>query len=622
MSQQFANNASAVLAASIGTADTTITVTEQKNIPALEAGDYFLATLFLNSDPSHIEVVKVTGVTGNTWTIEREQEDTAPLAHDINTPVELRLTAGSLKALATSNLVGLSISAPTELKGGGTWSVTVDTTSYLSGVTVDQLEITWWDGVETITVTGVSMTIERVTPDYPADPVSVSVRAVDSLGNKSKLESTQAAILANQPPIGPITINHQTTIIKNGSFDVSLSGAADPDNDVTLTYEIVDGGGLVFAKAVGILSGEIVSATAPDVANNVDITFSVRATDGIAYTSTYTSTITVLAAQVIGVKMVATGGNGGTWAHIDKAGEEIATPNTGWFDSHPVFGGIVDQVIDGQYMVKVPKFYYKRGTAADGKQAWWISDQATSGFTVFPAFVLDGSEVDQFWYGKYQASYLGGKLQSVPGVLPRVSMSLTDFMEFAASRNNSEGVDGFRLQHYDMWLAIQWLYLIEKKSMDSQTTTGQGRVNGHSGAANVDAPDVSQATYRGMVGLWGNVYQWIDGARSYNGIIERRTYNGTWTSTGESVPNNGSSTYPQTFRMSSPDQFIPDTYQTGGGNNTTLPDYVNWLANGEYYPFVGGHWNDILNAGLWCILSGNYPGSSGTYFGSRLARIV
>lgn len=619
MSQQFANNASAVLASSIGIADTTLTVSEQKNIPALEAGDYFLATLFLNSDPSHIEVVKVTGVTGNTWTIERQQEDTAPLAHDINAPIELRLTAGSLKALATSNLVGLSISAPTELKGGGTWSVTVETTSYLSGVTVDQLEVAWWDGVETIAVIGASMTIERVTPDYPADPVTVSVRAVDSLGNKSKLESAQAAILANQPPVGPITINHQTSVAKNGSFDVSLSGATDPDNDVTLTYEIIDDGGLAFAKTIGIFSGEIVSVTAPDVANDTDITFSVRATDGIVYTSTYTSTITVLAAQVIGVKMVATGGNGGTWAHIDDTGVEIATPTTGWFDSHPVFGGIVDQVIDGQYMVKVPKFYYKRGTAADGKQAWWISDQAIAGFTVFPAFVLDGSEVDQFWYGKYQASLSGGKLQSVPGVLPQVSTSLTDFLSYATARNVG-GVAGFRLHHYDMWLAIQWLYLVENGSMDSQATTGDGRVS-QSSAANVDATDVAEATYRGMVGLWGNVYQWMDGVRTLSGIIQRRAYNGAWTSTGESVPNSGSTTYPLTFRSSQQDQFIPDTYLTSD-SGSTLPDFVRWRDSGEYYPFVGGAWGYGVGAGLWSVHCNSDASSSYSSFGARLARIV
>lgn len=99
MSQVFANNASAILAASISDTDTTITVSNQKNIPTLAMGDYFLATLFLNSNPDHIEVIKVTDVLGDTWTIEREQEDTSPLAHNANSPIELRLTKGSIELI-------------------------------------------------------------------------------------------------------------------------------------------------------------------------------------------------------------------------------------------------------------------------------------------------------------------------------------------------------------------------------------------------------------------------------------------------------------------------------------------------------------------------------------------
>ncbi|WP_067097952.1 hypothetical protein [Marinomonas atlantica] len=110
MSQQFANNASAVLAASISAADTTITVSEQKNIPTLEAGDYFLATLFLNSDTDHIEIIKVTAVSGSAWTIERAQEGTAPLVHNINSPIELRLTKGTLENIVNLiNSIDLSV---------------------------------------------------------------------------------------------------------------------------------------------------------------------------------------------------------------------------------------------------------------------------------------------------------------------------------------------------------------------------------------------------------------------------------------------------------------------------------------------------------------------------------
>lgn len=620
MSKQiFANNACAELASTVSDADTLLTVINEKNIPAVSGGDYFLATLSSAADPDHVEIVKVTSAAAGQWTVERAQEGTVALTHAAATPVELRLTAGSLEELASSELAYCTLTAAPSVKEGSQWQIDIAAGSYLSGVAITEALVTWQDGsTQTVTLTSGTATVQQTAPAYPSIDLSVSVIATDELGNQSKPETASANVLENQPPVGPVTINHASTVAKGGKFDVSLSGATDPDGDTAaITYEIVDSGILTFAKTTGITAGELVSVTAPDVATETAATFSVRAVDNMgASTATYSSSVTIQAAQIIGVKLVATGGNGGTWAHIDDAGAEIATPSTSWFNAHPVWGGIVDQIIDGQYMVKVPKFYYKRGTAADGKPAWWISDQPIAGFAVFPAFVLDGAEVDQFWYGKYQASESGGKLQSIAGVLPKVSTSLTDFLTMATARNTS-GATGFRLHHYDMWLAIQWLYLAENATMDSQTHTGQGRVT-ESSAANVDAADVAQATYRGMVGLWGNVRQWMDGVRTNNSVIERRTYNGTWVSTGESAPGN---TYPTTFRTTSPDSFLPDTFETGN-TNATLPDQVYWRDGGEYYPSVGGYWSIAANAGLWYVFCGNSASFTNGVIGARLARIV
>lgn len=542
--------------------------------------------------------------------------DRIQLARISDIPTKISQLEQDIEDNAT--FVGLTINAPTQVKGGSTWTVNVDTVSYLNGVTIDHLEVTWWDTTETINVTGTSMVIERVVPAYPAAPVTVSVFAVDSIGNKSKIEAVQATVADNQPPVGPITINHETTInTSNESFDVSLSGATDSDNDVVLTYEIVDNGGLTFSKSTGILAGEIVSVTVPDVAENVDITFSVRATDGITYSSTYSSVITVIAVHIIGVKMVATGGNGGTWAHIDETGAEIVTPTKGWFDAHPVFGGIVDQIIDDQHMVKVPKFYYKRGATPDGKQAWWISNVEVEGFSILPAFVLDGVEVDQFWYGKYQASYSDGKLQSVPGLLPRTNISFTDALVYSTARNIN-GVVGFRLHHYSMWLAIQWLYLVENGSMDSQTTTGNGHIN----TSGVTYVDTAQATYRGIVGLWGNVQQWMDGVRIGNYNIERQNYNGVWYISTDNPPRKGYAHYPATFRDNN-EEFLADIYKTTTTDSTT-PDRVIWTSSSApRYPVVGGAYNsNTSESGLWAIFCIYSETISTTAMGGRLSRVV
>ena len=448
--------------------------------------------------------------------------------------------------------------------------------------------------------------------------MSATVYAVDNLGNRSATETVSADVVANNPPQGPITISAPTQTGKNSTFQVSFTGANDADGH-NVVYRIFDDGGFTFATTDGIQDGELVNVTAPDVTSDTDYTFEVVAEDQYgAESAVYSATITVLAAQVIGVALRSTGGPGGTWDHIDEAGNTITSPSASYFNGHPVWGGISDVVVDGQDMVEIPKYFWKRGTAG-GDPAWWISDQPLTGFTVMPAFVLDGVEVDSFQVGKYQASESGGKMQSVPGVLPWVNMTIGTAISNAEARNVS-GVAGFRLWHYDMWLAIQWLYLIEHASMDSQTATGEGHVNG-SAALNVDDTTVAQATYRGMVGLWGNVYQWMDGARTLNDVIERRDYSGAWVSTGESVPSSGGVQYPITFRATGDESWIANTFSTANDNTATLPDFRRWRNAGEYYPIVGGYWGYGAGAGLWFVICSVVSSVASTGIGARLARV-
>lgn len=562
-----------------------------------------------NPDPDTVYFVRA----GNGFDMY-VSDATGAIAHPLN-PGE-GAESSSTRALTQS------LTAPPEVRDIDAWSIEAAATSRHVSGSVASFEVTWWDGTtETVAASGGSATLSRAVDQPVGGEVSASVRALDDIGNASNPETVTASVVANQPPAGPINISAPTQTGKNSAFQVSLTGATDPDGD-PVTYEITDAGAFTFAKTSGITEGELIDVTAPDVADDTAITFTVRAVDSLGSASaSYNKTVTVLAAQVVGVEMTATGGPGGVWSHIDGAGNAITTPTKSWFDAHPVWGGMQDVVVDGQQMVEVPKFYYKVGTSAAGNPARWISDQPLAGFTVMSAFEISGGEASALQYGKYQASESGGKLQSVPGVKPLVNTSLTDFLAKAKARNTG-GVAGFRLHHYDMWLAIQWLYLVEHATMDSQTQTGEGRVNA-SGAANVDAADVAQASYRGIIGLWGNVYQWMDGVRTSGSVIERRAYDAAgWSTTGENAPNGGSSQYPITFRLTGDEQFIADTFSTSNDNTATLPDYRRWRTGGPYYPYVGGYWGNGANAGLWCVFCSDSASGSSSSIGARLARIV
>jgi hypothetical protein len=355
--------------------------------------------------------------------------------------------------------------------------------------------------------------------------------------------------------------------------------------------------------------------------------------DGTTLTSEWSEALELTTAdsfvEIIGVACTDATVKGGTWVWIDKDGN-ATTPASGYFDAHAVWGGIEDQTIDGQAMVKIPKFYVKEGTVASGtyagKPARWLADGPAPGFHLLPSFMDSGDEIDQFWYGKYQASSDGTKMQSVAGVAPAVEKDLPTFQSEAAARN-TDGVTGFMLHSLYQWSAIQWLYLIENKSTDSQTTTGDGRVN-ESSAANVDATDVAEASYRGIVGLWGNVRQWMDGLKTDGTqiCVWDRTGNKTWVETGQTRTAAAGTIYPTSFMTASGtdydfgDFFIGDDGDATG-DNAMVPDQQYFNEASVYFPDVGGPWSSAAYAGLWFVNCNTAASNSSTYIGARLAKV-
>jgi len=126
MPQIFINNARGVLAASVPSGETILSLKNGAHLPAsLASGDWFLMTLFNDASRygSNIEVVKVTAITddggGNyTLTVERGYEGDA-IVHAGGEKVEARITAQTLrtlledaKAYTDSELEALVAAAP------------------------------------------------------------------------------------------------------------------------------------------------------------------------------------------------------------------------------------------------------------------------------------------------------------------------------------------------------------------------------------------------------------------------------------------------------------------------------------------------------------------------------
>jgi hypothetical protein len=220
---------------------------------------------------------------------------------------------------------------------------------------------------------------------------------------------------------------------------------------------------------------------------------------------------------------------------------------------------------DGQVMVEIPKFWVKREKVGT-RTTWFVSATSLSGYTVHPAFVKDGVEVNYRYYSAYDAcvydvsatAYIGGLnwdnnsgagngqavdvtastgdvLASVSGQFPMVGLQRAEFRTLAANRGS-----GWRQLDWTLFSAVQLLYLIEFQSFFSQNITGNGNTgttyasssgtqsdsgNSSSGKSNVignQSTDtvtgalsatrgVAYMSYRGIENLYGNIYNFSDG---------------------------------------------------------------------------------------------------------------
>jgi hypothetical protein len=213
---------------------------------------------------------------------------------------------------------------------------------------------------------------------------------------------------------------------------------------------------------------------------------------------------------------------------------------------------------DGNVMVEIPKFYFAYSRTGN-VNSWRIRTTPTLGFTLHPAFVKAGVEVDYRYIGAYDACYLDAtdstyksglnldnmttnldlandKLASVSGIYPLVGVTRAQCRSLAANNGT-----GWHQLDFALWSAVQMLYLVEYADFNSQGNLGAGNTNGgyfassadqndspHTiagasnslGNASTDAttgagvsakPGTSFMSYRGIENWYGNCWTWADG---------------------------------------------------------------------------------------------------------------
>jgi hypothetical protein len=358
-----------------------------------------------------------------------------------------------------------------------------------------------------------------------------------------------------------------------------------------------------------------------------------------------------LTGTAVGVALVDNEVKGGSFVYVDGEGYTVEPPGQEYFDSHPAFMW-EDEVIPGhndldEHMVRIPRFYTRTLVIPSGpnagRRAWWVSDQPGApedGFSVHQAFLHGGVAKEQFWMSKYQGS--GSYFRSAPDVLVRRGQET--FEQCRTNIENANGSRGFTMWNVHHLNAIQWLFLIENATFDSQAVCGVGHVGFR---ANISSPGVLAASYRGVTGLWGNVHMWVYGLRG--GIVDANDNcelsvldNEEWVETG--LYNSNFHTYgTKNFDHRLPvfeNLFLPgpnteDRSMDETWNTSLVPDLRRPPRFRSNYVMSVGNATDSATPanhnrmGLWAFTFRN-NGTSGvqpmddpiTEYGTRTARII
>lgn len=284
---------------------------------------------------------------------------------------------------------------------------------------------------------------------------------------------------------------------------------------------------------------------------------------------------------------------------------------------------------DGDVMIEIPKFAYMLYT--DGIYQYikiTNSDNAQSIDSRFHYYAhmrdTEGDR-DKLYVSAYLGYYdsIASKIRSLSNKTPTTSQTMTKFRTYAQA--NGTGYD--MLSFYPL-TALQCLYVIKYKNLDSQSALGKGYVTGNSAKHITGGTDVLgmyygettgkiQMKFAGIEDLWGNCWYYIDGIyadasryiltafKNFNNIGSGYTYRISFYNTGGLLTK---------IQGTSEIGFLPKT--TGGSISTYYCDYVDISASKVF--MFGGSWAFDNWSGIFQFY-GYGTGSTGdTTLASRL----
>lgn len=329
-----------------------------------------------------------------------------------------------------------------------------------------------------------------------------------------------------------------------------------------------------------------------------------------------------------------------SYVNNGMSAEDCSSP----FDNLYPWNGMTRETVDGNEVVKIPKFWYKI-EKTNSKLSIQIADAPRAGFNVSPAHRARGSypEQDYVYIGRYHSD---SNYKSTSGVIPIANITR------ATARTNQAAIgSGYYQLDFSLWITIWMLYLVEFANWNTQSMIGYNCGNNSSkeNTGSTDAMPYHTGTmqaskttygvgvqYRYIEDPWGNVLDWCDGItfgpdennNAGEGIYcfeDFENYSDSYSASGAVLVGRRAnvSNYIQDFDQSNVSGFdwvlYPGNGDTASSQNQ-IPDYCYFNAAGVVL-FVGGSYHQSASRGLFC-LGGNYAASYQIgYIGVRLQKI-
>lgn len=338
------------------------------------------------------------------------------------------------------------------------------------------------------------------------------------------------------------------------------------------------------------------------------------------------------------------------WARTDAAMNFTATASVGTAAGKSDFDNIYpwseikrETLSTGDVMVRIPKFYYGRYRVGNIERIQ-ISGRNDVGLQLHPAFYHAGKEQDCIYVGAYKTSVDTSLstwiASSLSGKAPMTGAAKSSFRTWTRAKGA-----GWSMIDISTISAIQMLYLVEFANNNSQAMIGRGYVDSNTATIKTGTCDTvigltgrptgtdgkTDIVYRGVEGIWGNVWEFVDGVSSASAAGfyvcnnpehygDDSSYN--YTKLSYAVSSKWSNAYIATVGLDTgenPHAMLP---ATNGGSDSTYYCDATWTNSSGWRIYLhGGDMASGSSCGLFCCYLDVASSGYNTTMGGRLIYI-